>query len=241
VGQVAVPNVDDFVPAPLPGHAPVAPTMVEQKTPELKPTVTHVVPEPFKVAGGQREDLQPGSQASFTGGTEVTEHVVGSYGPVLIGGQRQPLVGQQSSFAGTGQATVIDVTDANYGPVVVSGSRPEVVGQVTEAFTGQATGVPATALIPATVSVPATSLTPANTVSIPVEMPATATTPLHSESAKPSRSKARTEVKATEAHDSSAQLAHTGADDAAALAALALALMGTGITLVGVNRRRQAA
>jgi LPXTG-motif cell wall-anchored protein len=103
--------------------------------------------------------------------------------------------------------------------------------------------LPAFALTPATVSVPATALTPANTISIPVEVPAKVTTTARPESAKPARSNARTEVKNTAGapDDTAAQLAHTGADETAALAALALALMGTGITLVGVNRRRQTA
>ena len=49
------------------------------------------------------------------------------------------------------------------------------------------------------------------------------------------------EVKNTaSAHDGTAELAHTGADETAALAALALALMGTGITLVGLKRRQTA-
>jgi LPXTG-motif cell wall-anchored protein len=76
---------------------------------------------------------------------------------------------------------------------------------------------------------PAPGETPADTVpvvSTPVEAPSTA--------AAPSAPVAQT------AQTAAAQLPHTGADELAALAALAMALMGSGIALAGMARRRTA-
>jgi LPXTG-motif cell wall-anchored protein len=89
-------------------------------------------------------------------------------------------------------------------------------------------------------------LTPANTASLPVELPqAPAQKPESStpadEAAVGGVESAQSQAKYTaSAHESAAELAHTGADETAALAALALALMGTGITLVGLKRRQTA-
>jgi LPXTG-motif cell wall-anchored protein len=137
--------------------------------------------------------------------------------------------------------TLTDVSDEYTAEHPSQQIPPAPTPQATPSAPLIAPTLPATALTPATVSVPATALTPATTVSITVEVPSPAEAPARPESAKPSRSKARTEVKAaTASNDTTEHLAHTGADETAALAALALALMGTGITLVGFKRRQTA-
>jgi LPXTG-motif cell wall-anchored protein len=164
---------------------------------------------------------KPGPTPADPDNNKAMTQVIVPEAPKVVTGYGPALVGEQSSFVGNSPNTEVIVPATALTPATVS--------------------VSATSLTPATFSVPATALTPA-TVSIPVEVPATATTPSRTESvAKPSRSTARTEAKTVAANDTADQLAHTGAEETAALAALALALMGTGITLVGLNRRRQAA
>jgi LPXTG-motif cell wall-anchored protein len=91
------------------------------------------------------------------------------------------------------------------------------------------TPLPATSWAVPQLPPPAPVETPADTVQVvstPVEAPSTATAP--------SAPVAQT------AETAAAQLPHTGADELAALAALAMALMGSGIALAGTARRHTA-